>query len=185
MRVPHCAPTPAWGEGQHPGAAVSLAPGTEQGPWGASACAAARRCVWKDVRCAPAAHAGTSHFPEQSPLGGEVGGECAPRSFLLCQQKTAERGKANSVSLGSAVSCAEINVRRGWRKGALEAWEAQARMDEGWGWGPSGPQGRAGGRGQGRAPWDGGPVSLCSLVPPRSPSSSSCPTSPPTSSASA
>lgn len=68
-----------------------------------------------------AAHAGPTHFPEWSPLGREVGGEHALRSFLLCQQKTVERGKGKlRFAWVSSEPGAEINARRGARrKGAL------------------------------------------------------------------
>lgn len=63
-----------------------------------------------------AAHAGPTRFPEWSPLGREVGGERALRSFLLCQQKTAERGEGKlRFAWVSSEPGAEINARRGAR----------------------------------------------------------------------
>lgn len=65
---------------------------------------------------------GDSSFPRVVPPGGEVG-VSALRSFLLCQQKTAKRGKGKlHFAWVSSEPGAEINVRRGARrKGALEA----------------------------------------------------------------
>lgn len=59
-------------------------------------------------RCSPrSARRPTQGLPRAVRPGREVGGESALGSFLLCQQKTAERGKGNSVSLGSAASLAQ------------------------------------------------------------------------------
>lgn len=61
---------------------------------------------------------GTAHFPEWSPLGREAGGECARPSFLLCQQKTAERGKGKlcfrlgQQGASGRLMCAETRQRR-------------------------------------------------------------------------
>ena len=111
--------------GALPGVAApaSLAPSTAQGP-----CAGTRPC-------ATMLHAGTSHFPERVPPGREVGVSVRRDPFCFANRKLPRGGKANSVSLGSAVSLAEINVSRGWWKGALAAGEANGH---GWGQGPRG-----------------------------------------------
>lgn len=86
----------------------------------------------------------------QGPLfsqGGSprAGGRGEMQTFLLCQQKTAERGKGGLVSPGSAASWHRDDVRT---RAAWGRWQ---------GWGRTGVGGQAGG------PWGGAVLaSLCS-----------------------
>lgn len=144
------------------GSAPRLSPGhPEQGVW---------------ARTAPCAHAGTSHFPEWSPQAGRSGVSARCDPFCFANRKLPRGGKANSVLLGSAVSLAEINVRRGTAAGSPGCVGGAGWGGTGAGRGPpSTPE--SWGRRARAAGW--GTRSLCSPVPPHSLSSMTQLTPPP------
>lgn len=81
--------------------------------------------------CVPRS-AGMLGFQSLPWAGGR--GECVLRSFLLCQQKTAERGKGK---LHLAWVSSEQGQRLMWGEGALGKREVGGRWEQSWGmeWG--------------------------------------------------